>query len=70
MNQVLFGPYPVLRIPRKAKAVFLDIEGTLLPKGDAKKVEEEARRRGRFLETLSKEGALLFLPQPCLIGKP
>ncbi len=60
MNQVLFGPYPVLRIPRKAKAVFLDIEGTLLPKGDAGKVEEEARRRVRFLETLSKEGALLF----------
>lgn len=30
MNQVLFGPYPLFRIPRRAKAVFLDIEGTLL----------------------------------------
>lgn len=31
MNQVLFGPYPLFRIPRCPKAVFLDIEGTLLP---------------------------------------
>lgn len=30
MNHVLFGPYPLFRIPRRAKAVFLDIEGTLL----------------------------------------
>lgn len=31
MNQILFGPYPLFRIPRRPKAVFLDIEGTLLP---------------------------------------
>lgn len=31
MNQVLFGPYPLFRIPRYPKAVFLDIEGTLFP---------------------------------------
>ena len=31
MNQVLFGRYPLFRIPRCPKAVFLDIEGTLLP---------------------------------------
>lgn len=31
MNDILFGPYPVFRIPRRPKAVFLDIEGTLLP---------------------------------------
>ena len=30
MNHVLFGPYPLFRIPRRAEAVFLDIEGTLL----------------------------------------
>ncbi len=42
MNQVLFGPYPIFRIPRRPKAVFFDIEGTLLqgrqhpgPKGQA-----------------------------------
>lgn len=29
MNQVLFGPYPIFRIPRRPKAVFLDIDGTL-----------------------------------------
>ncbi len=31
MNQILFGPYPLFRIPRHPKAVFLDIEGTLFP---------------------------------------
>lgn len=30
MNQILFGPYPLFRIPRRPKAVFLDIEGTLI----------------------------------------
>lgn len=34
MNQVLFGPYPLFRIPRCPKAVFLDIDGTLLPSKD------------------------------------
>lgn len=33
MNRILFGPYPLFRIPRKAKAAFLDIEGTLIPRG-------------------------------------
>lgn len=31
MNFVLFGPYPLFRIPRRPKAVFLDIDGTLIP---------------------------------------
>ncbi len=31
MNSVLFGPYPVFRIPRRPKAVFLDIDETLIP---------------------------------------
>ncbi len=34
MNQVLFGPYPVFRIPRRDRAVFLDIQGTLIPDGE------------------------------------
>lgn len=34
MNQILFGPYPLFRIPRRPKAVFLDIEGTLIPETD------------------------------------
>lgn len=33
VNQMLFGPWPLFRIPRRPKAVFLDIEGTLLPSG-------------------------------------
>lgn len=32
LNQMLFGPYPLFRIPRRPKAVFLDIEGTLRQK--------------------------------------
>lgn len=34
MNRILFGHYPLFRIPRCPKAVFLDIEGTLLPSDD------------------------------------
>lgn len=31
VNQILFGPHPIFRIPRRPKAVFLDIMGTLIP---------------------------------------
>lgn len=31
LNQVIFGPYSLFRVPRQAKAVFLDIAGTLVP---------------------------------------
>lgn len=30
MNRILFGPYPLFRIPRRAKAVFFDLAGTLI----------------------------------------
>lgn len=30
VNRMLFGPYPLFRIPRRPKAVFLDIMGTLI----------------------------------------
>ena len=32
INQVIFGPWPIFRIPRRPKAVFLDIAGTLIPR--------------------------------------
>lgn len=35
INNILFGPYPIFRIPVKPKAVFLDIDGTLIPKGES-----------------------------------
>ncbi len=35
MNYVLFGVYPLFRIPRRAGAVFLDIQGTLIPEGES-----------------------------------
>lgn len=41
VNRMLFGPYPLFRIPRRPKAVFLDIEGTLLP--DGKEMGAESR---------------------------
>lgn len=33
LNQVLFGPYPIFRIPRRIKAAFFDIDNTLIPQG-------------------------------------
>lgn len=36
MNRVLFGPYPVFRIPQNPGAVFLDIDGTLIGEGERK----------------------------------
>lgn len=57
MNQVLFGPYPIFRIPRRPKAVFLDIDGTLIPKGSRQipqDVEED-------LAALAKNGGTYLL---------
>lgn len=33
-NHLLFGRYPLFRIPRRYRAVFLDIDGTILPQGE------------------------------------
>lgn len=33
VNHLLFGRYPLFRIPRRYRAVFLDIDGTILPQG-------------------------------------
>lgn len=35
MNEVLFGRHPLFRNLRRSRAVFLDIDGTLIPKGSA-----------------------------------
>ena len=51
MNDILFGPYPIFRIPRRPKAVFLDIEGTLLPYRDD---------GIRGLDTLVRQNTQLF----------
>ncbi len=56
LNHVLFGPYPLFRIPRRAKAVFLDIDGTLLPKGR----DTVPRQVVESLEALAKEARLFF----------
>ncbi len=57
MNHILFGPYPLFRIPRRARAVFLDIDGTLIPEGSDSVPEQTAE----CLAVLAKkEKALLF----------
>lgn len=73
VNRMLFGPWPLFRIPRRPKAVFLDIEGTLLPPkgwrdGSYAKAQTESQRCRDVskdiqaaLEVLAKrEGTLLF----------
>lgn len=60
-NRMLFGPYPLFRIPRRPKAVFLDIEGTLLPKqGQGCRGAKIDPGLQAGLEALSKEGTALF----------
>lgn len=55
VNDMLFGPWPLFRIPRHPRAVFLDIEGTLLQGG---KLNGELLAG---LRILAKEGTpLLF----------
>lgn len=66
VNQMLFGPWPLFRIPRRPKAVFLDIEGTLptvRPASEGKSVldTDAARDVQAALEVLTqKEGSVLF----------
>lgn len=59
MNELLFGPYPVFRIPRRARAVFLDIMGTLLS-GRSTGREEVSGWIRAGLEGLHRDGVLLF----------
>ncbi len=46
LNQALFGPYPLFRVPRRAKAVFLDIVGTMLEKEGQKARVLESGKAG------------------------
>ncbi len=59
MNQILFGPYPVFRVPRRAKAVFLDIVGTLIIKKESGKNRIDPWIRAG-LEGMHRDGILLF----------
>lgn len=68
MNRILFGPYPLFRIPRRPRAVFLDIQGTLIP-GDVRKPSASRDKAQESsvpamiragLEALSREGIPLF----------
>lgn len=62
MNRILFGHYPLFRIPQKRKAVFLDIDKTLIPhKKDAPKAEGRIPEHTKLdLELLKRQGTKLF----------
>lgn len=68
INRMIFGDYPLFRIPRRPKAVFFDIEGTLLLEEGASAGAAKNMRGGRGdtafvkagLEALAKAGAKLF----------
>ncbi len=73
-NRMLFGTYPLFRIPRRPKAVFLDIQGTLIPdeegnlmsgkeSGNPSVVSKKDRIPAAVsagLEGLFRDGSLLF----------
>ncbi len=64
VNTLLFGKYPLFRIPRYFPAVFLDIDGTLLQEGE----REIDPLTAASLKVLKKMGTRLFfatsLPVP------
>lgn len=55
VNQMLFGPWPLFRIPRRPKAVFLDIAGTLYRD---RKIPKDIQMALKVLA--QKEQSLLF----------
>ncbi len=64
MNRILFGEYPLFRIPRRPKAVFFDIDGTLLPKkgdcaGASASVLFQACETGSEVKCVESEEVLL-----------
>ncbi len=56
MNTILFGRYPLFRIPRRLRAVFFDIDGTLIPRGGSSIPAHTAAG----LAGLAREGVYLF----------
>lgn len=66
MNRIIFGEYPLFRIPRKAKAAFLDIDGTLIfqekkeTKSWYQKEDKLPEHVKRDLELLRNTGTKLF----------
>ena len=56
MNHIFFGSYPLFRIPRKVRAAFLDIQGTLIPRGQ----KEISRFARADLELAARIGIKLF----------
>lgn len=62
-NRIIFGAYPIFRIPRRLKAVFLDIDGTLISDRGGE-IDESTLF---MLQTLLQEKTMLFFATtlPC-----
>ncbi len=56
MNRILFGNYPLFRIPRRPKAAFLDIDGLLVPEGETGVPE----RLAADIRRLAADGCKMF----------
>ncbi len=48
--RLFFYPYPAFRIPTYPKAVFLDVDGTLVPKGESRLPQETIQQLKRLAE--------------------
>lgn len=60
LNKMLFGEYPLFRIPRRPQAVFLDVEGTLLSVSRGCKHDNFPADILAGLEALYREKTRLF----------
>ncbi len=60
VGHMLFGPYPLFRIPRRPRAVFLDVAGTLTPGHGKKDGGKTPDRTLAALKALAGEGTALF----------
>lgn len=65
---LFFQPYPAFRIPFYPKAVFFDVDGTLVPEGQAQ-ISEEYSRRIRALARHSAVFLVTSLPYRDAMGK-
>ncbi len=65
---LFFHPYPAFRIPRYPKAVFFDVDGTLVPPGQ-NQISEETRRKLSRLASHSALFAATSLPYPDAMRK-
>lgn len=60
MNRLLFGSYPLFRIPRHFRAAFFDIDRTLIPEEKRREKEKIPSLTVASLNALAQKGVYLF----------